>query len=64
MRFVLLVGCLSLSACAAFITVKLRTLNRKFPGFPPIHENNVVQLSDKVRRSSPRVLEVIRRQLG
>ena len=32
MRLVLLIGCLSLSACAAFLTVRLRNLNRKFTG--------------------------------
>ena len=39
MRFVLLVGCLSLSALAAVVTVRLRNLNRKFAGFPPIYGN-------------------------
>ena len=39
MRFVLLVGCLSLSALAAVVTVRLRYLNRKFAGFPPIYGN-------------------------
>ena len=37
MRFVLLVGCLSLSAWAAVVAVRLRDLNRKFVGFPPIY---------------------------
>jgi hypothetical protein len=37
MRFVLLVGCLSLGACAAAVTVRLRSLNRKLAGFPPIY---------------------------
>jgi len=38
MRLVLLVGCLSLCACAALMTMKLRsTLSRKLAGFPPIH---------------------------
>ena len=59
MRFVLLVGCLSLSACAVFVTVRLRSLNGKLASFPPIHGNNVVQFGDK--RSSPKVLEPIRR---
>jgi hypothetical protein len=45
MRFVLLVGCLSLTACAVFVTVRLRSLNRKFPSFPPIY-----------KRSPPKVL--------
>ena len=36
MRLVLLVGCLSLSACAVFVTVRLRALTRKPPSFPPI----------------------------
>ena len=39
MRFVLLVGCLSLSAWAAVVAVRLRDLNRKFVGFPPIYGN-------------------------
>ena len=60
MRFVLLVGCLSLSACAASLTVRLRSLSRKSPGFPPTYRNNVVQFSGKLRRSSPKVLEPIR----
>jgi len=50
MRFVLLVGCLCLSACAVFVTVRLRSLNRKPQSFPPIS-----------RRSSPKALEPIRR---
>ena len=50
MRFVLLVGCLSLSACAVFVTVRLRSLNRKPSRFPPIY-----------RRSQPKVLEPIGR---
>jgi hypothetical protein len=50
MRFVLLVGCLSLSACAVFVTVRLRSLNRKSPSFPPIEP----------RWSSPKVVETIR----
>jgi len=37
MRLVLLVGCVSLTACAAFVTVKFRSLNRKFATFPPIY---------------------------
>jgi hypothetical protein len=51
MRFVLLAGCLSLSACAAFVTVRLRSLNRKSPSFPPIEP----------MRPSPKVVEPIRR---
>jgi len=40
MRFVLLVGCLSLCACAAVVTMRLRSsLSRKLAGFPPIHGN-------------------------
>jgi hypothetical protein len=34
MRFALLVGCLSLTACAIFVTARLRSLNRKAPRFP------------------------------
>jgi hypothetical protein len=37
MRFVLLFGCLSLSACAAVVTVRLRSLNRNPARFPPIY---------------------------
>jgi hypothetical protein len=55
MRFVLLVACLSLSAFAAFVTVRLQSLNRKPAGFPPIFGHNVVQFRDKLRRSSPKV---------
>jgi len=51
MRFALLVGCLSITACAAFLTVRLRSLNQKSPSFPPIEP----------RRSSPKVVEPIRR---
>ena len=46
MRLVLLVGCLSLSACAVFVTVRLRNLTQKSPSFPPVY-----------RRSSPKVIE-------
>jgi len=60
MRFVLLVGCLSLSAFAAFVTVRLRSLNRKSASFPPIYGDNVVPFSDKIERSSPKVLRPIR----
>ena len=60
MRFVLLVGCLSLSVCADMVTVRIRSLNRKLASFPPIYGNNVVQFSGKLRRSSPKVLEPIR----
>ena len=42
MRLVLLVGCLSLCACAALMTMRLRsTLSRKLAGFPPIHGNTI-----------------------
>jgi hypothetical protein len=42
MRFVLLVGCLSLCACAAVVTVRLRSsLSRNLAGFPPIHGNTM-----------------------
>jgi hypothetical protein len=56
MRFILLIGCLSLTAYAALVTVKLRNLDRKPPRFPPIHRtnvnrNNVVQL----RRVIPKI---------
>ena len=56
MRFVLLFGCLSLSACAVFVTVRLRSLNRKFAEFAPIGGCNAVQ----IQRSPPKVLEPIR----
>ena len=39
MRFVLLFGCLSLSACAAVVTVRLRSLNRNPARFAPISGN-------------------------
>jgi hypothetical protein len=58
MRFVLLVGCLSLSACAVLVTVRLRALSRKPPSFPPIYRNNAVSFSDNLRRSSPKILEL------
>jgi hypothetical protein len=54
MRFVLLFGCLSLSACAAFVTVRLWSLNRKLAAFAPI---GVV----RIQRSPSKVLEPIRR---
>jgi hypothetical protein len=38
MRLVLLIGCVSLSVCAAFVTLRLRSLNRKLAGFPPIDD--------------------------
>ena len=38
MRLVLLIGCVSLSAFAAFVTLRLRSLNRKLSGFPPIND--------------------------
>jgi len=38
MRFVLLVGCLSLCACAVLVTARIRSLNRKLPSFPPIYK--------------------------
>jgi hypothetical protein len=60
MRIVLLVGCLSLSACAVLVTVRIRSLNRRLASFAPIYGNNVVQFSDKLRRSSPKVFEPIR----
>jgi hypothetical protein len=42
MRFVLLVGCLSLCACAAVVTMRLRSsLSQKLAGFPPIHKNTM-----------------------
>jgi hypothetical protein len=34
MRFALLVGWLSLTACGIFVTARLRSLNRKPPRFP------------------------------
>ena len=42
MRFVLLVGCLSLSAWAVVATVRLRNWNRKFVGFPRVYGNTVL----------------------
>ena len=60
MRFVLLVGCLSLSACAVLVTLRIRSLNRRLAGFAPIYGTNVVQFSDKLRRSSRKILEPIR----
>ena len=51
MRFVLLVGCLNLSAFAAFVIVRIRSLNRKLASFPPIYANNLVQFSHRLRRS-------------
>ena len=57
MKFLLLVGCLSLSAFAAFITVRLRILDRK----APLSGNNVLPFRDKIRRSPPELLEPIRR---
>jgi hypothetical protein len=59
MKFVLLFGCLSLGACAAFVTLRLRSPNRKLPSFPQTDKNNVVPF--QVRQSSPKVLEPIRR---
>jgi hypothetical protein len=42
MRFALLVGCLSLCACGAVLTMRLRnSLGRKLGGFPPIYENTM-----------------------
>ena len=35
MRFVLLIGCLSLGACAALVTMRLPSLNRKVAHFRP-----------------------------
>jgi hypothetical protein len=74
MRFVLLVGCLSLSAWAAVVTLKLRNLNRKFAGFPPIYGNAalmrgssrgaVQRRSYAARRSPPEVLEACCAQLA
>ena len=39
MKVVLLVGLLSLSACAALVTLRLRNLNRKPARFPPLSGN-------------------------
>ena len=36
MRFVLLIGCLSLGACAALATMRLPSLNRKVAHFLPL----------------------------
>jgi hypothetical protein len=48
-RFALLVGLLSLAACAVFVTVRLRSLNRKPAGFPPVYGNKAVPFSHKLR---------------
>ena len=71
MRFVRLIGCLSLSAWAVVATAKLRNWNRKFVGFPPIYGNRILRGSSRdvvQRRSSAarahEVLEVIGRQFG
>jgi hypothetical protein len=39
MKVVLLVGLLSLSACAALVTLRLRNLNRKPARFAPLSGN-------------------------
>ena len=54
MRFVRLIGCLSLSAWAVVATAKLRNWNRKFVGFPPIYGNRILRGSsrDVVQRRS------------
>ena len=47
MRFVLLVGCLSLSAWAVVATVRLRNWTRKSVGFPPIYGNTIPRGSSR-----------------
>jgi len=48
MRFALLVGCLSSCACAAVVTMRLRSsLSRKLAGFPPNH-GNAVRLNPRI----------------
>ncbi len=54
LRFVLLLGFLSLTAGAVFVTMRLRTLNRKAPSFPPGHPNNVVPFPRQVVISKSR----------
>ena len=52
MRFVLLVGCLSLCACAAIVTMRLRSgLSRKLVGFPPIH-GNTTRLDQRIHSAT------------
>ena len=58
MKVVLLVGLLSLSACAALVTLRLRNLNRKTCSFPTALRKYIA-LSRK--QSSPEVPEPIRR---
>ena len=47
MRFVLLVGCLTLSAWAVVATVRLRNWKRKSVGFPPIYGNTILRGSSR-----------------
>jgi hypothetical protein len=42
MRFALLIGCLSLTACAVVVIVRLRGLCRKLDRFPPIYRNKTL----------------------
>jgi hypothetical protein len=55
MKFVLLLGFLSLGACAVFVTASLRSLHRKAPSFPLPDTSNVVPFSP--RRSSPQSIQ-------
>jgi hypothetical protein len=43
MKFILLIGFLTLSVCAAFVTVRLRSLNRKPDNSPPFGRNNATR---------------------
>jgi hypothetical protein len=44
-NFVLLIGFLSLSACAAFVTLRSRSLNRTPDCLPAVYKDNVVPFS-------------------
>jgi hypothetical protein len=43
MKFVLLIGFLTLSVCAAFVTVRLRSLNQRPDNLPPIRRNDAAR---------------------
>ena len=48
MRFVLLIGCLSLRACAALVTMRLPSLNRKV-AFPAPRSRNSFHKTEEDR---------------
>jgi len=48
MSFVLMLGFLSLSAVAVFVTLRFRSLERKPPRFAPIYGDNVLQFSERL----------------